>query len=134
MDAISEFAHTQRLRRERKGLWMRDNKAHKVEHLHREEQIRSFVARACAGDIEAMRAQVAAGLDLNGWDQFGDTLLEQVISKLDLGLEAPRYEVVQEMLRLGADPCRLSKDGSSPLFVAVLDMDTEMLRILLDGG
>ena len=134
MDAISEFAHTQRLRRERKGLSMRDNKAHKVQHLHREEQIRSFVASASAGDIEAMRAQVAAGLDLNGWDQFGDTLLEQVISKLDVDLEAPRYEVVQEMLRLGADPCRLSKDGSSPLFVAVLDMDTEMLRILLDGG
>lgn len=56
MDAISEFAHTQRLRRERKGLWMRDNKAHKVQHLHREEQIRSFVASASAGDIEAMRA------------------------------------------------------------------------------
>ena len=108
---------------------MSDNKR---QHLHREEQIGSFVASACAGDIEAMRAQVAAGLDLNGWDQFGDTLLEQVISKLDL--EAPRYEVVQEMLRLGADPCRLSKDGSSPLFVAVLNMDTEMLRILLDGG
>lgn len=134
MDTISEFAHTQRLRRERKGLCMRDNKAHKRQHLHREEQIRSFVASASAGDIEAMRAQVAAGLDLNGWDQFGDTLLEQVISRLDLDLDASRYEVVQEMLRLGADPCRLSKDGSSPLFVAVLDMDTEMLRILLDGG
>lgn len=111
---------------------MRDDKLEP--HVDREQQIRAFVSRACAGDIVAMRAQVAEGLDLNSMDQFGDTLLEMVISELEYCPDAPKYKVVQEMLRLGADPCGLSKDGSSPLFMAILNMDTEMLRILLDGG
>ncbi|MEF8750097.1 MAG: ankyrin repeat domain-containing protein [Candidatus Accumulibacter propinquus] len=111
---------------------MRDSKL--APHGDREQQIRAFVSSACAGDIDAMRAQVAEGLDLNGRDRFGDTLLELVISELEYCPEAPKYRVVQEMLRLGADPCGLSKDGSSPLFMAILNMDTEMLRILLNGG
>lgn len=99
-----------------------------------DERIQTFVSCACAGDIGAMRAQVAAGFNLNGTDRFGDTILERVISDLEFCSETPKYEVVKELLRLGADPRALSKDGSSPLIVAVLNMDTEMLRILLDAG
>jgi hypothetical protein len=46
---------------------MRDDKLEP--HGDREQQIRTFVSSACAGDIDAMRAQVAEGLDLNGRDQ-----------------------------------------------------------------
>ncbi len=42
--------------------------------------------------------------------------------------------MIREILRLGADPRVLSHDGSNPLFTAVLHMDNEMLRILLDAG
>jgi ankyrin repeat protein len=129
---ISGIGRTQLPQELRKGLRMRDDKLEP--HGDREQQIRTFVSSACAGDIDAMRAQVAEGLDLNGREQFGDTLLELVISELEYCPEAPKYKVVQEMLWLGADPCRLSEDGSSPLFTAILNMDTEMLRILLDGG
>lgn len=99
-----------------------------------EEQIQSFVASACAGDIDAMRAQVAGGFDLNGTDCFGDTILEWVISNLEFCPSVAKYEVVREMLRLGADPRRLGNDGCGPLLSAALNMDAEMLRILLDAG
>lgn len=99
-----------------------------------EEQIQSFVASACAGDIDAMRAQVAGGFDVNGTDRFGDTILERVISGLEHWPAAPKYAVVREMLRSGADPRRLGRDGCGPLLAAVLNMDVEMLCILLDAG
>ncbi|MEF8698000.1 MAG: hypothetical protein V5B32_10225 [Candidatus Accumulibacter sp. UW26] len=99
-----------------------------------DEQIEAFVSSACAGDIAGMREQVAEGLDVNDSDAFGDTLLEQVIGSLGFCPPSSRYPVIKEMLRLGADPCGLNADGSTPLFSAVLTMDTELLRILLDGG
>jgi ankyrin repeat protein len=97
-------------------------------------QIKIFMSAACAGDFDAIRLQVAEGFDLNGTNQFGDTLLEYAISALEFYLEAPKHEVVGEMLRLGADPNALSQDGSSPLLAAVLNLDTEMLRLLVDAG
>ena len=42
-----------------------------------EERTQIFLSSACGGDIEAMRAQVMAGFDLNGKDRFGDTILER---------------------------------------------------------
>lgn len=99
-----------------------------------ESQIKIFMSGACAGDVDAIRSQVAKGFDLNSTNQFGDTLLEYAISVLDFYPEAPKYEVVREMLQLGANPNALSQDGSSPLFAAVLNLDTEMLRLLLDAG
>jgi ankyrin repeat protein len=99
-----------------------------------EERIQAFVSSACAGDIKAMRCHVAGGFDLNATDRFGDTILERVIGDLEFSPPTPKYRVIQEMLRLGADVRGLSEDGSSPLFIAVLNMDTEMVRILLDAG
>jgi len=104
------------------------------QHLEVEDRIQAFVSSACAGDIGAMRALSAAGFDVNGTDRFGDTMLERLIGDLEYCPETPKYEVIREMLRLGADPDGLSEDGSSPLFIAALNMDSEMLRILLDAG
>jgi hypothetical protein len=99
-----------------------------------QEGIEAFVWSACAGDTETIRAQVAQGFDLNRIDRLGDTILECVISEVEICSATPRYEVIREILRLGADPLLLSHDGSNPLFTAVLHMDSEMLRILLDAG
>ncbi|MBL8374616.1 ankyrin repeat domain-containing protein [Accumulibacter sp.] len=103
-------------------------------HPDVEERTRIFLSSACEGDIEAMRAQVVGGFDLNGKDRFGDTILERVINDLEFFPTTRKYEVIREMLRLGADPQGLSEDGSSPLLIAVLNMDAEMVRILLDAG
>ncbi len=103
-------------------------------HPDVEERTRIFLSSACEGDIEAMRAQVVGGFDLNGKDRFGDTILERVINDLEFFPTTRKYEVIREMLRLGADPQGLSEDGSGPLLIAVLNMDAEMVRILLDAG
>ncbi len=103
-------------------------------HPDVEGRTRIFLSSACEGDIEAMRAQVVGGFDLNGKDRFGDTILERVINDLEFFPTTRKYEVIREMLRLGADPQGLSEDGSSPLLIAVLNMDAEMVRILLDAG
>lgn len=109
-------------------------KSHKRQAIDVDSQIKTFISGACAGDVDAIRSQVAKGFDVNGTNQFGDTLLEYAISVLELYPEAPKYEVILEMLQLGADPNAPSQDGSSPLFAAVLNLDTEMLRLLLDAG
>ncbi len=109
-------------------------KENRPPHPDVEERTRVFLSSACEGDIEAMRAQVVGGFDLNGKDRFGDTILERVINDLELSPTTRKYEVIREMLRLGADPQGLSEDGASPLLIAVLNMDAEMVRILLDAG
>jgi len=102
--------------------------------VDRQAGIHSFVGSAQAGDISAMRAQVSSGFDLNGRDHSGDTILEHVISALEFSPGMRRDEVVEEMLRLGADPNTLGRDGASPLFCAVVDMDTRLMRILIEAG
>jgi hypothetical protein len=94
----------------------------------------SFVASARAGDTAGMRAQVAGGFDINGHDGLGDTVLQHVIAALDCCPELLRQQVVSEMLRLGADPGAIGRDGASPLFLAAMNMDCALLRLLLDAG
>jgi len=94
----------------------------------------AFVASARAGDVAAMRAQVRGGFDINGEDAIGDTVLQHMIGALEAGPSLRLYQAVGEMLRLGADPGRVGRDGSSPLFQACVNMDSGLLRILLEAG
>jgi hypothetical protein len=75
------------------------------------------------------------GFALNGTNHFGDTILEYAISVLEFYPEAPKYAVVQEMLRLGANPRRSSaRMAQARSLRPLLNLDTEMLRLLLDAG
>lgn len=89
---------------------------------------------ACAGDLEGIRRWVRSGVDLTSLDHSGSTLLEVVIGQMAFIPDAPRYDVVAELLSCGADARQLNADGVGSLFAAVLNMDTEMIRILLDAG
>ncbi|MBP7948922.1 MAG: hypothetical protein KA004_04640 [Verrucomicrobiales bacterium] len=88
---------------------------------------------AYAGDIELLRRYAGQGGDFNEIEQ-GDTLLEEIISDLCLDKVECRYDVVRELLALGADPNLLGEDRRGPMIPAMLSMDTEMLRILLEAG
>jgi hypothetical protein len=99
-----------------------------------EDQYDEFKALAVAGDIEGMRKMVADGMDLNEDIDDDSTLLEEVIGEICAAEGAPRYDVVREMMALGADATRLSEKGSSPLFAALLTMDYEMIKLLLEAG
>lgn len=99
-----------------------------------EEAFQRLGSLACAGDLDGLRTLVANGFDLAVRSPLGETPLRRVLADIDHAPEAPRYAVVQELLRLGADARQIGTDGTGPLFMAVLSMDTEMLRILLDAG
>ncbi|EXI74657.1 MAG: Ankyrin repeats (3 copies) [Candidatus Accumulibacter sp. SK-11] len=99
-----------------------------------QDSLAAFVASARVGDVAAMRAQVSGGFDINGYDALGDTVLQHVIGALEACPSLCRYQAVREMLRLGADPGSVGRDGSSPLFQACVNMDSGLLRILLDAG
>jgi hypothetical protein len=110
-----------------------------MEHCRHErpdlrDPLAAFVASACAGDTAAMRAQVAGGLDVNGYDQLGDTILQHVITALEPCPALRRHQAISELLQLGADPGAVGRDGASPLFQAAMNMDSGLLRILLDAG
>jgi hypothetical protein len=61
-------------------------------------------------------------------------LLEAVVLNLCVDEKPFRYAVARALLELGADPNLLDNEGSSPLEIPMLRMDTEMLRILLEAG
>ncbi len=97
-------------------------------------EIANFVKLVGSGDINALHTFVERGLDLNGKDQFGDTILESVVTEFHYRCPPLRYEIILQMIRLGADPRRRGDAGTSALYPAILSMDTEMIRILLDAG
>ena len=97
----------------------------------------TLINAAERGDIAAIRAQVAGGFDLRATDRFGESVLAVVISNLEVVVDIPaphRYEVVCALLELGFDPNQLDTDRAGALTEAMLAMDTEMLRLLLDAG
>jgi hypothetical protein len=118
-----------RLERFIQPLWSFPTMSADPEDLYEE-----FKTAARAGNLDTMRKMVAEGFNINDDLDTDTTLLEEVIGELGMTEEVPRHDVVREMLSLGADAKRLSDEGSSPLFAALLSMDTEMVRILLDAG
>lgn len=73
-----------------------------------------------------------AGADINARNEFGDSLLHDIIYFTDD--DAKRRTVVRFMLGHGANPSLISPKGLGPLFAAVLAQDIEVLRLLLDHG
>jgi hypothetical protein len=93
-----------------------------------------IVDAALAGNLALLRDLAQRGAAMNEVTPGGDSLLEDVLTYLYDHQAAHRYAVVRTLLELGADPNVLGEEKSSPLVPAMLNMDTEMLRILLDAG
>ena len=96
----------------------------------------AFVQFACMGDFDGVRRMLAEGFDIRhaSGKTFGETILENVIWILEFMPDAPKYDIVRELLKLGADASVRNNDGFGPLFQAVLHRDAEMLAILLEAG
>lgn len=101
---------------------------------HEEERFRTLLALTKLGDLAGIRALVAEGLDPTALAADGTPLLERVLFLLDDRPAGLMQQVVKTLLELGADARQRSPDGTGPLYLAVIDMDTEMLRILMDAG
>jgi ankyrin repeat protein len=77
---------------------------------------------------------IAYGLDLNERDERWSPLFEQIIEQLYRSRSPFRYEAVRMLLELGADPNKFAGAEIGPLTHAVWEMDSEMLKILLDAS
>jgi hypothetical protein len=79
------------------------------------------------GDVEAVKALLAAGAQVNDASEGGETPLMRATSR-------GRLEVVRLLLAAGADVNARRADGMTPLIYAAFFGHTEVVRALIDGG
>lgn len=85
-------------------------------------------AAAEAGDVAAIRAALAAGVDVDGEDAAtGQTPLLRAVA-------AGRTNAVKALLDAGADPSRPSRKGYPPLAFAAERGHLEIIRLLVKAG
>lgn len=96
--------------------------------------VKALISAVTAYDFERVRALVAGGADVNGCDEFGETVLMCAIGDPDNDDTSLRLAIARELLSLGADPCKTDEEGSGPICEAAVRMDTEVLRLLMDAG
>ena len=96
----------------------------------------SIIDAAWRGDLSVIREMVTPDFDRSITNQSGDSILSGAISELCIydDMRPHRYDVVRTLLELGFDPNQLDDEGMGPLTMAMLPMDTEMLRLLLNAG
>jgi len=101
----------------------------------------SLIAAAESGDLEAVRAALAAGADVDqvhtrvtGW-QAGEPK-RRVETALFIAAGDGHIEIVRTLLDAGADPDIICTDGGTALIVAAGHRDgrAEIVRLLLDAG
>jgi ankyrin repeat protein len=63
------------------------------------------------GNIEALRAAIEAGEDVNTPDEDGNTPLHKAVEK-------DRFKMVRMLLEAGADPNVRNKRGETPIVIA----------------
>lgn len=90
---------------------------------------------ALSGDLLRLDELIRRGADINAQNEDGETVLSGVVSELANWDRNPEcYRIVSALLERGADPRIHDKEGCSPLIPAMLTMDTELLRLLLEAG
>jgi ankyrin repeat protein len=98
------------------------------------------LTRAVLGqDIAEIRRLVAAGADLNAWNEFGEPFLFDALfntSHYDEATEADRtrYEIIALLLASGANPHELDSEGGNILIGPIFSRDAEMVELLLRSG
>lgn len=95
---------------------------------------KALIDAATSCDFERLRALVASGADVNAFDADGVSVLTASVGDPHITEPSVRLAIARELLRLGADPCLLGECRKGPLTEAMLCMDTNLLRLLLDAG
>ncbi|WP_422137661.1 ankyrin repeat domain-containing protein [Endozoicomonas sp. ALC020] len=83
-------------------------------------------------NIPLIQKRLDSGCDINSRDEYGESVLQSAVSALyDY---KHKIAILEFLLDQGADFTLLDKDRTGPLSEAVLNMDTESLKLLLDRG
>ena len=77
--------------------------------------------------IDATKALIFVGTDVNSKDRFDNTLLYKAVANSEM-------EMVKALLTAGADPDVFNSQGSSPLIRAIYNNSTDMVDLLLQAG
>ncbi|MDP7135588.1 MAG: ankyrin repeat domain-containing protein, partial [Planctomycetota bacterium] len=88
----------------------------------------SIIEAIRKGNIEAVKQHLAAGMDVNGRDNWGRTVLHKAS-----GWQGQR-EIVELLISNGADVNAKRSDGAIPLHYAVYYDRMENVEILLSKG
>lgn len=99
-----------------------------------QDDFNRFVSLVRNADYKGMRKMVADGFDIKKERAILLAVFE-MFENDEWNNHENRYEIVREMLALGADATWIHDvDESSPMFFAALNWDAEMLAILMDAG
>lgn len=78
-------------------------------------------------DLEAFKALIETGVDINLQNKYGWTLLH-------IAIRRDRREMVDYLLKNGADINKTDGVGWTPLMEAIMDDMTQLVKTLLDAG
>lgn len=79
------------------------------------------------GNINQLKAHIAANTDLNQKDAYGST-------PLSVAITFDKPEAAKLLIEAGADINATSGDGSTPLHIAAFYCRTEVVKLLLEKG
>jgi ankyrin len=82
---------------------------------------------AARGDLAAVRALLAKGVDVHAVEVDGTTALHAAV-------EADRLDITDALLRAGANASGADRYGVTPLYLAAVNGSASILRRLLDAG
>jgi ankyrin repeat protein len=82
---------------------------------------------AARGDVAAVRALIAKGVDVNAPQVDGTTALHAAVN-------ADRFDIADALLRAGADAARGDRYGVTSIYLAAVNGNAQMIRRLLDAG
>ena len=83
-------------------------------------------------NLQHIQSLLKNGVDINSQDEYGETVLSKAIFILQS--EPEKYSIIKYLLDQGANPKILDQEHGGPLQNAMLNMDTKMLKLLLDYG
>ena len=89
---------------------------------------------ATLGQAKALRALLSDGVDVNAWDNSGNTLLHTAILRSNVPVARGNVPVVRELIEAGADVNLATRMGLTPLEEAKQQGDKAVVDVLIDAG
>ena len=97
----------------------------------KQSQSRDMSALSWKNAIEQLEILIASWADMEKEDKYGDTVLMETIDSIFLHY---KQEIVETLLKHGANPNHQNKNGQTPLMYACMNWNVEIVKMLLEHG